>query len=97
METKTEAVDIPSFFMSVNYRESVIVPRQISCHFSLSINIECAQLGSAICHPSGFCRNKYFLRTFDDENDSRNIKNRDPNFGGFASNTVLTLINKLRL
>jgi len=36
---KEEFVDIPKFFMPINYRESVIVLRQISYHFSLPITL----------------------------------------------------------
>jgi len=36
MKAKTEAIGISYFFVAINYRESVIVPRQIPCHFSPS-------------------------------------------------------------
>src|SRR6516164_4704434 len=77
--------------MPINYRESVIVLRQFSCHFSSPTKL-CAPNAVRRSGPSLlFLPKNIFRRTLDDENEPSNIKNRDQEIGGFASNCVLRL------
>lgn len=79
--------------MSINYRGSVIVLRQIPCHFWLPTMLGAHDSVERSVTPFCFCRNYFFMRTFNDENGSRNLTYHDQFSRVVTSNTVVRLTN----
>ncbi len=79
------------FFTPLKYRDSGILLRQVSCHFSLPIILSAPQLGQRAVIPPVSAEIKIFLRTLDDKNGSRNLTYRDHFSRVVTSNTVLRL------
>jgi len=59
MESKAEPTDIPHLFMSIDYRESVIVLRQVLCHFSLPTILSAHNSVGRSVIPFCFCRSQF--------------------------------------